>query len=162
MKTIVYTGRDEVEEVIKSCDICYVGMADTDGTPYVLPMNFGYQDGVLYLHSAQEGKKLQILERNSKVCITFCVGHRLVHQHPDVACSYSMSAKSAIAWGTVTFEDDFDKKIEILKIFMKQYSDRVFTFNSPAVRNVKVWKIVLDNATCKVKEFGVSRKDFKG
>lgn len=30
-----------------------VGMADTDGTPYVLPMNFGYKDGVIYLHSAQ-------------------------------------------------------------------------------------------------------------
>ncbi|WP_302461766.1 pyridoxamine 5'-phosphate oxidase family protein, partial [Parabacteroides johnsonii] len=56
MKTLVHTDKELIEETIKKCDICYVGLADTDGTPYVLPMNFGYRDGVIYLHSAQEGR----------------------------------------------------------------------------------------------------------
>jgi nitroimidazol reductase NimA-like FMN-containing flavoprotein (pyridoxamine 5'-phosphate oxidase superfamily) len=159
MKTIVHTERGTMEELIKECSICFVGMADTDGTPYVLPMNFGYQDGVIYLHSGPEGRKLHILERNPRVCITLCAGHKLVYQHPDVACSYSMQSKSIVAWGTVVFEEDYDKKIEILNIFMKQYSDRTFTYGEPAIRNVKVWKVVIEEATCKEKEFGVSRKN---
>ena len=61
MKTLVHTDKELIEATIKKCDICYVGLADTDGTPYVLPMNFGYRDGVIYLHSAQEGR--------SKMCI---------------------------------------------------------------------------------------------
>lgn len=56
MKTLVHTDKELIEATIKKCDICYVGLADTDGTPYVLPMNFGYRDGVIYLHSAQEGR----------------------------------------------------------------------------------------------------------
>ena len=55
MKTLVHTDKELIEATIKKCDICYVGLADTDGTPYVLPMNFGYRDGVIYLHSAQDG-----------------------------------------------------------------------------------------------------------
>ena len=41
MKTLVHTDKELIEATIKKCDICYVGLADTDGTPYVLPMNFG-------------------------------------------------------------------------------------------------------------------------
>lgn len=152
MKTLIHTDKEFIESVIRQSDICYVGLADTDGTPYVLPMNFGYRDGCLYLHSAQEGRSISILERNPKVCITFCTDHQLVYQHPEVACSYRMRSKSVIAWGHVVFEEDFDKKTEALDLIMKQYSDKQFRYSDPAVRNVKIWVVRLDQITCK--EFG--------
>ncbi|MDR2498234.1 MAG: pyridoxamine 5'-phosphate oxidase family protein [Tannerellaceae bacterium] len=160
MKTVIHTDSLQIEEFIRGCDVCFVGMADVDGTPYVVPMNFGYEAGVIYLHSGPEGRKLQILERNPRVCITFCAGHRLVWQHPDVACSYSMSSRSLVVSGTVAFEEEFDRKIDILRIFMRQYSERKFRFNAPAVNNVKVWKVAIESASMKVKEFGVSRKNY--
>lgn len=51
MKTLIHTDKEQIESIIRQSDVCFVGMADTDGTPYVLPMNFGYKDGVIYLHS---------------------------------------------------------------------------------------------------------------
>ena len=72
MKTLVHVDNEQIESVLKQCSICFVGMADTDGTPYVIPMNFGYKDGTLYLHSAQEGRSISILNRNPRVCISFC------------------------------------------------------------------------------------------
>ena len=39
MKTLVHTDKELIEATIKKCDICYVGLADTDGTPYVLPLS---------------------------------------------------------------------------------------------------------------------------
>lgn len=110
MRTLVHTEREEMEHAIRACKICYVGMADTDGTPYVVPMNFGYEEGVVYLHSAQEGRSITILERNSRVCITFCTDPALAYQHPQVACSYRMRSVSVIGWGKVEFEEDMDKK----------------------------------------------------
>ncbi len=156
MKTLVHTDKEFIETTIRSCDICFLGMADTDGTPYVLPMNFGYQDGIVYLHSAQEGSSISILERNPKVCITFCTDTDLVFQHPKVACSYRMHSKSVIAWGEVTYEEDLDLKVEALNIIMKQYSDKTFEYSNPAVVNVKIWKVKLDKVTCK--EFGAPHK----
>ena len=80
MKTLIHTDKEQIESIIRQSDVCFVGMADTDGTPYVLPMNFGYKDGVIYLHSAQDGRSISILERNPKVCITFSIDHALVFQ----------------------------------------------------------------------------------
>lgn len=156
MKTLVHTDKELIEAIIKKCNICYVGLADTDGTPYVLPMNFGYRGGVIYLHSAQEGRSISILERNPRVCITFSTDHDLVFQHPEVACSYRMRSKSVIGWGKVRFEDDFDKKTEALDIIMKQYSDKEFRYSDPAVKNVKIWVVELEEVTCK--EFGAPHK----
>ena len=44
MKTLTHTEKEQIEQIIRMCKVCFVGMADTDGTPYVLPMNFGYRD----------------------------------------------------------------------------------------------------------------------
>lgn len=156
MKTLEHTGLEDIEDIIHKCDICFVGMADTDGTPYVLPMNFGYYDGSIYLHSAQEGRSISILKKNPKVCITFSTDHELVFQHPEVACSYRMRSKSVICWGNVRFEEDFNKKIKVLSIIMKQYSDKEFRYSDPAVKNVKIWVIKVDEMTCR--EFGVPHK----
>jgi hypothetical protein len=37
MKTLIVTEKEQIEDIIAKCTICYVGMADTDGTPYVFP-----------------------------------------------------------------------------------------------------------------------------
>lgn len=159
MKTLVHTDKELIESIIRSCNICFVGMADTDGTPYVIPMNFGYHEGVIYLHSGQEGRSISILERNPKVCITFSTDHNLVFQHPEVACSYSTRSTSVIASGKLRFEEDFEKKTEALNIIMKQYSDKEFRYSDPAVKNVKIWVIEPESITCK--EFGLSHEQYK-
>ncbi|MDD5619779.1 MAG: pyridoxamine 5'-phosphate oxidase family protein, partial [Proteiniphilum sp.] len=40
MKTYPLEEKERIEQVIRSCSLCYVGMADSEGNPYVLPMNF--------------------------------------------------------------------------------------------------------------------------
>lgn len=152
MKTLVHTDKGLIEEVIRKCDVCYVGLADTDGTPYVLPMNFGYQDGVVYLHSAQEGRSISILGRNPRVCVTFCTDRELVFQHPEVACSYRMRSRSVIGWGKARFEEDLERKTDALNVIMRQYSDKKFRYSDPAVKNVKIWIVELEEMNCK--EFG--------
>ena len=79
-----------------------------------------------------------------------------IFQHPEVACSNRMRSKSVIAWGKVAYEEDFDKKVEALDIIMKQYSDKTFRYSDPAVRNVKIWTVDIDEVSCK--EFGAPHK----
>ena len=43
MKTVIIEDKQRVEEIISRCDICFVGITDQEGNPYVIPMNFGYQ-----------------------------------------------------------------------------------------------------------------------
>lgn len=146
MKTYTIDDQNKLEEVLAACDICYVGITDLEGNPYVLPMNFGYQDGKIYLHSGPTGSSIDMLARNSRVCITFCTDRELTCQHPKMACSYRMKAKSVICRGNVTFlpDDDLTAKRAALDILMHHYTDRDFVYSDPAVRNVRIWVVGID------------------
>ena len=91
-----------------------------------------------------------MLERNNHVCITFSLGHKLVYQHEKVACSYSMRSESVMCRGKVEFIEDMDEKRSALDIIMRHYTDNEFTYSDPAVRNVKVWKVAVEQMTGKV------------
>lgn len=156
MKTILLSEKETVEDVISKSDVCYIGMIDVNNMPYVLPMNFGYDEGVLYLHSAPTGSCIDILNNNSNVCITFSINHQLVFQHPEVACSYRMKAKSAICRGKVIFVEEIDEKRKALNIIMSHYSDKSFKYSDPAIKNVKIWKVPIESMTAR--EYGVPHK----
>ncbi|PKP23056.1 MAG: MFS transporter, partial [Bacteroidetes bacterium HGW-Bacteroidetes-22] len=47
MRRRVIDTTEEMLEVISRCDVCYVSMVTPEGLPYVVPMNFGFSDGVL-------------------------------------------------------------------------------------------------------------------
>ena len=149
MKTIIIEDKSQLESIILRCDACFVGITDLDGNPYVIPMNFGYADGVIYLHSAPEGEKLEMLGRNNHVCITFSVGHQLVYQHEKMACSYSMRSDSVLCRGKVSFIEDMDEKRRALNIMMRKYTKSDFTYSEPSVRNVKVWQVHVEQMTGK-------------
>jgi uncharacterized protein len=136
------TSRPEViRSIIDKCEACYVGMVDLEGRPYVLPFNFGFDDGVIYLHSAQEGKKIDVLKNNPEVCVAFSTDHELFHRHEPVACSYGMKYRSVLAHGTVVFIEDYAEKERVLNIFMRKYAGRDFSYNEPAVNNVCIYKV---------------------
>lgn len=149
MRTTFITDTTEMESVIQQCKICFVGFTELDGTPYVIPMNFGYANGEIILHSGPHGKHLGLLERNNRVCVTFCTEGKLVYQHPDVACSYSMVSKSVLCKGAVTFIEDLTEKEKTLNMLMKNYTDRPFKYSKPALTNVKVWRVTVDEMTAK-------------
>ena len=127
MKTVIIEDKQRIESIILHCDACFVGITDLEGNPYVVPMNFGYENGIIYLHSGPEGSKLEMLEHNNNVCITFSVGHKLVYQHEKVACSYSMRSESAMCRGQVEFIEEIDEKRRALDIIMRHYTAVSYT-----------------------------------
>lgn len=149
MKTIEITDPQEIAAIIGRCPYCMVGLTDADGHPYVIPMNFVYADGVVYLHSGPGGSKVQMAERHPQVCITFCEGHELVWMHKQVACSYSMKSRSVVCRGRVGFVEDLEEKRRILTLLMRHYTDEPCSMGDPAVRNVKVWRVPVDSMTCR-------------
>lgn len=137
-------NRDELIEIMKRCQWCHLAMVDSDGNPYVVPMNFGFKDGILFMHGARTGKKISALEKNPYVCVNFSTDHLLRYQNEEVACSWSMKYRSVLAYGKAEFIAGDEDKIIALDIIMAQYSGRKFKFNQPSVREVNVWKIPLE------------------
>ncbi len=131
----------EIHSIIRGSKVCYIGMVDDD-KPYVLPFNYGYSNGVLYLHSGPKGKKFDILARNKNVCIAFSCDHELKIRNEEVACSYSMKYRSVLMHGKLEMVDNYRDKEAALNIIMENYTGRNdFSYNPPAVNNVRIFTL---------------------
>ena len=149
MRTSFITDKKEIEEIIHHCDVCFIGITERDGSPYVIPMNFGYSEGEIILHSGPEGKHVNLINIDNRICVTFCSVRKLVNQHPDVACSYSMLSKSVLCKGKVTFIEDLTEKEAAMNLTMKNYTDKTFKYSKPALMNVKIWRVAIEEMTAK-------------
>jgi hypothetical protein len=140
------TDMEQMESIIRRCQICHVGMVDGN-RPYVLAFNFGYEDQTIWLHTAQEGKKIDVLRRNNRVCIEFDTDHKLFARHEKVACSWRLAYRSVIVHGEALFVDDYEEKMKGLNIMMKNYSNREFKYSRPAVDNIRMIKVPVASIT---------------
>lgn len=135
------TNTEEMINIIKKCEVCYMALVDANGLPYVVPMNFGYSDGYIYLHGAQSGRKMDILKQNTNVAINFSRDFQLYHQNERVACSYSMKYRSVNVEGRVEFIEGKEEKVNALNIIMAQYSEGEFKYNDPAINEVAIYRV---------------------
>ena len=148
------TDIKEIEEILLQCRTCHVAMVD-DGMPYVVPLSYGYQilDGnvlELYFHSATEGKKLNILRKNSKVC--FEMTYEEAPFLADIPCKSGVYFASVIGYGNAVFIDDADEKCEALSIMFQHQTGKNVIFTAEQTENVCVFKIVSSDFTGKRKQ----------
>jgi nitroimidazol reductase NimA-like FMN-containing flavoprotein (pyridoxamine 5'-phosphate oxidase superfamily) len=144
MKNRVLTFKKELEDIIQKCQFCNLAMVDKDNKPYVIPMNFGYKDDSIYLHGSRTGKKNDLLRKNPSVCLSFSTDHELRYVNEEVACSWAMRYRSVLLYGKVEFIDEPDEKIKGLNIIMAHYSEHEFSYNDPAIRDVQVYRVVIE------------------
>src|SRR4030042_5421966 len=95
--------REVLEKILHKAPVCHLAMSDQD-QPYVVPLNFGYNDNALYFHCAQEGKKLDILRKNNRVCFEVDVDHELVKG--ESACEWGMKGRGGVGIGTACWIND--------------------------------------------------------
>jgi uncharacterized protein len=145
MKSRSGISQREIDQIINGTVACHIAMIDNEGLPYVIPFNFGYKDGRLYIHCAPEGKKIEIWKQNPKVCVAFSNDYAMRIQSEKVACSYSMRYRSVLIHGELLPITDFEEKIHVLNIVMGKYSTTSdYTYSKPAVENVKVFEIKIN------------------
>ena len=136
----------EIESIIEKANVCRLGLADA-GTPYIVPMSFGYRENALYFHGALKGQKIDFITRNPKVCFEIdIVTEPLINEN---ACDWSMRFKSVIGFGTATFIRDLKEKQAALKIIMAHYSDATFAFPENKVNATAVIKVDIESMTGK-------------
>jgi len=155
------TDIDGIEEILLQCKTCHVAMAD-DGLPYVVPLSYGYKilDGnilELYFHSALEGRKLDILMRNNKVCFEIsCEGEPVNSETP---CNSGYYFSSIIGFGEAIFIEDADEKCEALSIMFKHQAGRDVIFTGEQAERLCVFKIVSADFTGKKKPHPETESD---
>ncbi len=138
--------KSEIESIIHKSIVCRVGLSN-DNFPYIVPLCFGYKDNTIYVHGSLEGKKIDILKKNSNVCFEFDIDAGIVKN--ENACDWGIRYRSIIGFGKASFIDNPEQKRNALNIIMNQYSEGAFEFPDSMINKTSVIKIEITNMTGK-------------
>lgn len=140
------TDKKELEKILKAAKVCRIAMVDGD-KPYVVPLNYGYRDGVVYFHSAGQGRKVELIKKNPKVC--FEIDEMIALHKAKQACDWGVDFRSIIAEGRATFLETKQEKINGLDIIMAQYSGRKFEYPDEMIEKTAVCAVRLERISGK-------------
>ena len=114
-------------EILQTCDCCRLGLVDGDEA-YIVPMNFGIaqENGelILYFHTATEGRKIDLLKKQSAVIMGRGIARLLT---------------------------DPEDKIRGFRAIMSHYTKKTdWSFDAPCLDRVYVIKLTVTDWSCKV------------
>jgi nitroimidazol reductase NimA-like FMN-containing flavoprotein (pyridoxamine 5'-phosphate oxidase superfamily) len=111
----------ELEEIIRKADVCRIALSN-DNIPYIVTLNFGYinkPEQTLFFHCANEGRKLDMMRRNSYVCFEMDTDHQIYGG--ERGCDWGMRYRSVIGYGNISVVTEKDQKITGLNQIMIHY-----------------------------------------
>lgn len=142
------TDREAIDSIIGRSSVCRLGMSD-NGQPYIVPLSFGYDGRFLYVHAAVDGRKVDILKRNNRVCFEFDRLEEVTSS--EQACNWSMRYESVIGFGVAEKVEAADAKKAALNCIMRQYSSSDWTFTEQSVSATAVYCISIEEITGKAR-----------
>ncbi len=103
-------SREEIERFLCCARVGRLGIVLEDGTPYVVPVGFGYAQSKIFFHTCSKGLKMDALRRNANVCFEV-----------DEALSDASMFRSVIIFGTAEIVSDKVKMIPYLQMLINKY-----------------------------------------
>jgi len=139
-----------IRRILGRATQCRVAMVDGN-EPYLVTMNCGWDGEHLLLHGASQGRKLDILRANPRVCVEIDEDVQLVFGATGEECTADYV--SVIGTGTVSFVLDSSAKSRDLNVITRQCHPSVpeEVFSDTALSRVAVLEVQFDHLTCKAK-----------
>lgn len=125
----------------------------TEGAPYVLPMNYGYElmpwgALTLYLHCAPQGRKLELMERDARV--GFAISRQERVESASSPCGWTARYRSLLGSGTLCVLDLVPQKRHALDVLMQHLGhEGPAVYDAAALEKVCVLRLNVEAYTCK-------------
>ncbi|MFA4877161.1 MAG: pyridoxamine 5'-phosphate oxidase family protein [Methanoregula sp.] len=140
------TDTAEMAAILDLAPVCHLGLSDGN-EPYVVPLCFGRDGSAIYIHSAPEGKKIEILRHNPRCCIEAdSTMGPIPGKNP---CSWEMQYQSVICTGTASFVTEHGEKRRGLNCILKHYGGEEYGFSEKELDRVCVIRIDITGMTGK-------------
>ena len=145
------TDETAIRAILDKAQVLHLAMIDGD-RPYVVPLHYGYSliDGrlTLYLHSAKEGRKLDVLQKNGRVAFVLETDVSSI-SGGEIPCKYGAAYASVMGEGKAVFLTDPAKKAAGLQILMKIQTGREFTITEAMTESVAVLRVDVETYSAK-------------
>jgi len=140
------TDSGEIAAIMDKAAVCRIALVDGN-CPYIFPVNFVVRNNYLYFHSSPEGRKIDILRKNNRVCFEIDIDTEIVQG--DLPCSWGTRYRSVIGFGRASFLETTEKQ-QALNYLMQKYAGlNDFSYKAEALEKVAVLRVSMEKITGK-------------
>lgn len=144
------TDENEIQRLLREGKYTVIAMC-ADNEPYIVSLSYGYDkdNNCLYFHSAQRGLKIDIINKNEKVCATIIEdkGYRINN------CEHHYN--SLVLWGKMSVISELDEKKHAMEILLNHLEENPDPIKERNLKNDEIFnkfnllKLEIEEITCK-------------
>ena len=168
-------------EVLDKSKYGVISMIDGNNKAHGLPLSIVREGSTLYFHSAMDGEKVKIFEKNPNISVAF-VGETKIPENytkdelNEIARDESKAAllissvftteyESAIAKGKVKLVEDEEEKIKAMRLVCEKYTPTKMDYFDLAIKaglkRTNVYKIEIEEVKAKRKKYDINGEEMK-
>ncbi len=143
------TDEEELLEIIGRCDVLRLALNDEE-VPYIIPLNFGMRiekgKVIFYFHGAREGKKHELIGKDSRASFELDCCHELFTDEEEMSCS--MAYESVIGRGSIDYVPEEETE-DALDVLMGHYHKEEFPYKKSVIPKTCCYKLTVEEMTGK-------------
>ncbi|QQO10431.1 pyridoxamine 5'-phosphate oxidase family protein [Breznakiella homolactica] len=151
--------REFAGEVLDKCGYASLATVGSDGFAYCVPVSIVRDGEWIYFHCAPEGRKIENLRYQPRVCIS-AVGETRIPEN-----EFTTEYESAVVTGTAEEVINDEEKIHALRLLCLRYTPgNMAAFDEAIKRSLgrtSVWKVPMESVSGKRKKYDSSGKEMK-
>lgn len=174
-------NREFALALIDNSNYGILAITDENNLPYGVPLSIVRKENCLYFHSAKGGKKVDALQDNKTVCITFVGAVNVPELYTEDKLKelltdekkanllgsqvFTTEFESAIVFGKIHLISDEMESEEGLRLICQKYTPSKMDYFDLAAKSglskTNIYRIDIEDITAKRKKFDVSGEEMK-
>lgn len=142
---------EQARALLKNCEYGVMATTGADGWPYAVPLSYIVENNVIYFHCAHDGRKIENINANPKVCFTV-VGKT----QPIYDKNFTTYYESVVVFGTVNKVGNPERKTALLMLLAQKYlpehMDKAPGDIAKSLERTAVYGITIEGITGKAKK----------
>jgi hypothetical protein len=112
-----------IDEILNSIEYGTLALC-SDNKPYSVPVNFVYDENIIYFHGAKKGKTKDYIKENNLASLSVVEPYSVIQSYfsseGGLACPATYFYKSVSCDGKIEFVMDYDEKVKALRLLMQK------------------------------------------
>lgn len=168
-------------KVIDKAAYGILSMIDENDEPYGIPLSIVRDGDILYFHSAMDGKKVKIFEKNPKVNVAFVGETKIPENYTKkeldemmkdeskaalfISSVFTTEFESTVVKGQVKPVEYEEEKIKAMKLICEKYTPTKMDYFNIAIKaglkRTNVYKIEIEEIKAKRKKYDANGQEMK-
>lgn len=135
------TDPEILNKILNESHICRLGLVE-NAEAYIVPVNFAHAEGVIYIHSALNGRKIEIIRKNNRVSFEMELDYELITS--NIPCAWTEKYRSIMGKGTIVIDNDITSKKLGLDLIMLKYGANIeLNYDEKILARMNILKLTI-------------------